>query len=71
MNKQQVIERLCKLASKVNEEVYGWSIASDCLCKESADENFRFDEEVIAFIEQSVMESIVKTQDAESEMEEK
>ncbi|AUR94245.1 hypothetical protein NVP1193O_114 [Vibrio phage 1.193.O._10N.286.52.C6] len=69
MNKQQVIERLCKLASKVNEEVYGWSIASDCLCREGVDENLRFDEDVITFIEQAVMESIVRTQDAESEME--
>ena len=53
--KQDVIERLCKLAAKVGEH-YGYSYAHDCFCHQSEQSlfDFRFDDEILEFIEDAV-----------------
>lgn len=58
-DKKLVIDKFCKLASKVNNRKFNWSVASDCFCSNIDDsEGFRFDEEVFNFIESAVMEKL-------------
>ncbi len=59
MNREEVISRMCKLASKVNTEKFKWSLPSDCFCEESTGSfSFQFDEEVLEFIEQAVKDKL-------------
>lgn len=64
MEKEQVIERFCKLAGKVNEKVFNWQIPSDCFCNAKKEctplGNFAFSIEVLEFIESAVEKEIEK-----------
>lgn len=65
LTKQQVIERLCKLSTKVGEEVFCNQKAHDCFCGENKTSEvfsggFQFEEEVIEFIEEAVREKMDK-----------
>lgn len=51
LSKDQAVERLCRLVSKVNEKEFKWEYASDCFC---CNENAIIDEEVIVFIEEGI-----------------
>jgi hypothetical protein len=56
MTKQEVLERLCNLASKVGEEEYKNLRAHDCFCGEnelSKESDFQFDTKILEFIEKS------------------
>ena len=57
--KQDVIERLCKLAAKVGEH-YEYQYAHDCFCHQSEQSlmDFRFEEEILEFIEEAVESKI-------------
>lgn len=56
MNKQEVIERLCKLTSKVANEKFKWDLPADCVCgvRSLSGADYRFDERVLKFIEDAV-----------------
>jgi hypothetical protein len=51
MNKQDVIERLCRLVTKVGTDVFGHVQAHDCFCRNNA--NPHIDSNVIEFIERA------------------
>lgn len=70
LTQEQVLERLCALSTGIRDEVLGLSVASDCFCLGKVKpEDFRFEEDVIKFIESAVKEYTEKVQDAESELE--
>ena len=55
MTADEVIERLCKLVTKVGEQEFNHKHMHDCFCGENATFPFEgVDEEVIAFIEKAV-----------------
>lgn len=57
MNKDQTIERLCSLVSKVGAERFQHELEHDCFCHKGGDiqwGSFHIHEEVIEFIENSV-----------------
>lgn len=56
MEKQEVIERLCDLCADVGEH-FEYYYAADCFCDDD-DKDFRFEEEVLEFIENAVKEKI-------------
>jgi hypothetical protein len=62
MNKEQVIERLCKLASEVGEEMWNGEKSHDCFCHKSMndDAHFHFDERVLEYIESVVRNELRK-----------
>lgn len=57
MNKQDAIERLCRLVTKVGEEVFNHTQAHACFCRNNADP--RIDVNVIEFIERAVSDRII------------
>lgn len=60
LDKSEVIQRFCKLASKVGEVKFKHKIPHDCFCKEKCyNQNyFQFDEEVLEFIEDAVNDKL-------------
>jgi len=59
LTKQQVIERFCKLATKVGEQEFKHTIPHDCFCGDDQTGtmftgDFQFDEKVLEFIEECV-----------------
>ena len=54
ITKEQVIERFCKLATKVGDREFNHTLPHDCFCTNKGD--FQFDEEVLDFIERCVEE---------------
>lgn len=58
--KQEVISRLCALASEVGREVFDNMCASDCFCIESKtfENDFLFDDIVLEWIEEAVRAKI-------------
>lgn len=60
---QQVEQQLCKLATKVNEEVFKWEVATDCFCgdKCGCSSDYRFDSEVMDFIKEAIEAKITQT----------
>jgi len=61
MTKQDVLIRLCTLATNVGSEVFNERFSHDCLCEEnnlSYPSSFSFDEVVMNFIEIAVREKI-------------
>lgn len=60
LDKSEVIERLCELASKVGEVRFKHKIPHDCFCEDNnpTQENFQFDEEVLEFITDAVNEKL-------------
>lgn len=73
MEKDEVIAAFCKLAYKVNSEVFHFHVAADCFCKERAKERamldrlglgfgYHFSPDVLDFIRAAVAEKIARTQ---------
>ena len=55
---QDVITRFCALSRDVMDKVFKYEKAADCFCGNINLSHFRFEEEVIEFIEQTVREKI-------------
>jgi hypothetical protein len=56
-----VVERFCKLSSKVAEEVFGHRFAADCFCgRGGLPENWgwRYEDDVLAWIERVVLAAV-------------
>lgn len=62
MTKEQVLERLCIVVTKVGAEAFHEAEAHDCFCPvgQSNPSTFRVDEAVMKFIEDAVDEKIKK-----------
>lgn len=64
MNKKEVIESFCELATKVGEEVFNHQFAHDCFCGASpmvtSLHTFQFEKPVLDFIVDAVNEKIAK-----------
>ena len=60
MTKQDVIERLCKLVTKVGSKQFNHEIPHDCFCHESGtgENGFCIDGDILTFIEESVVNAI-------------
>lgn len=65
LDKHEVIERLCMLASDVGSKHFDNDFAHDCFCglakgpfQNCGASNYRFDETVIVFIEEAVKAAI-------------
>lgn len=56
IDKEEVVQRLCELASKVGSAKFSHTLPHDCFCDESnPDDNyFQFDEEVLEYIVETV-----------------
>ena len=74
MTKQAVIERLCRMTETVGSH-FGNHYATDCFCgtggfnrpgRPQSDENYRFDEAALKFIEDAVARRIARLFKAES-----
>ena len=56
MDKDEVVTRLCGLASLVATRKFGNTIPADCVCEQSSSKgNFQFDCEVLHFMENAIM----------------
>lgn len=55
MNREETIERLCRLVSRVGEEVYKNEHPHDCFCRENR--NPMISNEILTFIEDAVSDS--------------
>ena len=62
MDKSEVIQHFCELASTVGEVKFRHKIPHDCFCKDShcSFGSFQFDEEVLQFIKDAVNEKMNK-----------
>jgi len=60
MNREQTIERMCKLVTKVGDEVFKNKLAHDCFCNPSLSGIPVVEDEVIKFIESAVNRAIRK-----------
>jgi hypothetical protein len=61
LSKQQVLERLCFLANSVMNGAFACQHSADCFCGVVNDvlpENWRFESEVLEFIEQATQEKL-------------
>jgi ribosomal protein L7/L12 len=61
MKKQEVLETLCELATKVMTEKFGCSVSADCFCGKNMhinDATFSFSNEVMNFIIEAVNEKL-------------
>lgn len=67
--KQEVISRLCALASEVGSEVFNNMFASDCFCgnNKTFENDFRFDDIVLEWIEATVRAKIACMENGEEE----
>ena len=60
MNKQEVLEKLCTLVSKVGEEHFNNKVVHDCICGQNPFSMDEVHEDVIGFIELAVREKLGK-----------
>ena len=61
MKKEEVIEKLCEVCSMVGNDHFKNRVAHDCFCGARIKEgDFQFDEEVLLFIYEAVIEKIKK-----------
>lgn len=60
MNRQEVLEKLCEICTRVNEKHFDWDYKSDCFCGDNKYSPGEFDEEIIDFISEAVDEKILK-----------
>jgi hypothetical protein len=60
ISKDEVVGRLCRLATEVSTTLFQNVLPSDCFCRESAS-SFQFAPEVVDFIEASVRRAIATT----------
>jgi hypothetical protein len=69
MTKQEVMMRLCKLASYAGEKRFGSAYAHDCFCGNNPiqDKYFQFEEEVMEFIEKAVMDAVESAKKGEED----
>jgi hypothetical protein len=52
LSREEVISRMCKLLTQVNEHEFDFHVPSDCICKDTHNPvNFQFDEDVVKFVE--------------------
>jgi len=58
MERNEVIEKLCEICSRVNEKHFEWDYKSDCFCVENKCSPGEFDEQIIEFISDAVDEKI-------------
>lgn len=62
LSKQEVIKRLCRITEKVCKEKFEYEIPADCFCGSNslsgAASRYRFDEQILKFIEDAVQEKI-------------
>jgi hypothetical protein len=61
MDKDELLEELCSLATEVMNKEYNFSKAANCFCgKKEPDffSNFEFDKEVLAFMKLAVREKL-------------
>lgn len=58
LDKKEVIERLCLLSSIVAEDHFNWGLGADCICKHVRADSFRYEREVMEFIEGAVHEKL-------------
>ena len=63
LDKQQIISRLCALATKVGEDAFNNLKAHDCFCGDKFSNDFRFEEEVLRYIESAVNHKLSKIVD--------
>ena len=65
--KQNVISRLCALASEVGEEMFHHECAHDCFCGQNnmQEESFRFSDAVLSWIEDVVRAKIERVKNGE------
>lgn len=56
IDKEEVVQRLCELTSKVGSVKFSHTIPHDCFCEDSKpdDNYFQFDEEVLEYIVDTV-----------------
>ena len=56
MNRNEVLERMCKLSTKVMIDMFDASVPADCICIDNARQKqyFQFSEKVMSFIEDAV-----------------
>jgi hypothetical protein len=54
MTKQEILERLCDLCTRVMAREFGYLEPADCFCKHEPDLDFRFSPKVLQFIEEAV-----------------
>ena len=72
-SRENVIEAFCELAGRVNENVFRWSHASDCVCAIGDGRrmlNFQWDRQVFDFIANAVMGAVVKETDIQERVRE-
>jgi len=64
MKKKEIIARFCKLSTKVNNDFFKFEFAADCFCGDNnistKMNDFRFDEEIIKFIEDAVDKKLMR-----------
>lgn len=60
LDKSEVLQRFCEIASYVGMAKFKHKIPHDCFCRDSNSdqENFQFDEEVLEFIADAVNEKL-------------
>ena len=68
LDKQQIISRLCALATKVGEDAFNNRKAHDCFCGDNKVDGrfsggFQFEEEVLCYIESAVNHKLSKIVD--------
>ena len=56
IDREEVIIKLCELATEVGKTKFKYLLAHDCFCSERSgnDKDFRFDEDVLDYIVESV-----------------
>ncbi len=66
LDREEVVKRLCALSSTVMTRRFGCDLAADCFCEDARQrrpdriDEYRFDQEVLEFIEQAVKEKLEK-----------
>jgi hypothetical protein len=62
LTREEVVERFCRLQSKVAHHLNDWHYASDCFCpdKKGDPEVYRNDGRALAFIEEAVTAAMTK-----------
>lgn len=70
MQRNEVINRLCKISTRVSREIYGHTRPATAFCGDMTDpDGYRFDSEVIEFIERAVQTAIESNEKQEASSE--